>query len=238
MMMATVPFYYLTLETYYLGEMNLPSWSGPDDTQVAHFFVCMYTAYVGSQELYLHKYNFLGFEGVQFNHLVLYFLLGFEIISVVSGVGTNLYHARHNEYFRAQWGGKRYFFSHVTFMVSLCAVFMTYALISPVMSMYPKLAMFAYGSQFLQGTFLALISGATREHFKPYRRTNTFMWSCMILNGFSYLWTKEPLIDELYLMVAMNVIGWSAIMHQIYWTIVDFKRILNVRLFRIKTKAT
>lgn len=52
MMMSTIPFYYLTLETYYLGVLTLPSFSGPDDLSVLHFFVHMYTAYVGSVALW------------------------------------------------------------------------------------------------------------------------------------------------------------------------------------------
>jgi hypothetical protein len=66
-------------------------------------------------------------------------------------------------------------------MGSLATVFIAFAVFTPIMQMYPRAAMWAYGSQFLQGTFMALISGATREQFKPYRRTNTFIWSLLIL---------------------------------------------------------
>ena len=65
---------------------------------------------------------------------------------------------------------------------------MAYVFISPtVMFKYPIAMMFAYGSQFLQGTLRALISGVTREQYQPYRRTNTLMWSLMIVNVYTII---------------------------------------------------
>jgi hypothetical protein len=235
MMMSTIPFYYLTLETYYLGVLNLPPFSGPDDASIAHFIVHMYTAYCGSVALWQQEYNFLGFGELRTIHLGLYVVSMLEIFSVISGVTTNLWHARNSEGFQKAWPGKRYFFSHVSYMASLCSVFMGYVIISPsVMQKYPIAMMFAYGSQFLQGTLRALISGVTREKYQPYRRTNTTMWSLMIINAFSIIVLGHVLIDELALVVLMNLIGWGAIAHQVYWTIQDFKRVLGIRMFRIK----
>jgi hypothetical protein len=59
MTMTTVPFYYLTLETYYLGELNLPPWSGPDDTQVAYVIGCVVLSVIGT-DIMLDEYNFFG----------------------------------------------------------------------------------------------------------------------------------------------------------------------------------
>ena len=53
----------------------------------------------------------------------------------------------------------------------------------------------------------------------------------------SYSYQGEALIPELWLVVILNVIGWGAVTHQIYWTIVDFKRILGVKLLRIPDKT-
>lgn len=147
MMMSTIPFYYLTLETYYLGQLILPPFSGPDDASVAHFFVHLFTAYVGSQELWQRKFNFLGFGDIKTIYLGLYVVSILEISSVISGVATNLWHARNSENFQKAWPGKRYFFSHISYMASLCSVFMAYVFISPeVMKKYPIMMMFAYGS--------------------------------------------------------------------------------------------
>jgi hypothetical protein len=49
----------------------------------------------------------------------------------------------------------------------------------------------------------------------------------------SYCYQGEALIPEFWLMIILNVIGWSTVIHQIYWTIMDFKRILGVKLLRI-----
>ena len=59
-MMSSVPFYYFTLEEYYLGKLTLPMFSGPDDTSVAISAVCFLTAYLGS-DYWLQEHDFLGF---------------------------------------------------------------------------------------------------------------------------------------------------------------------------------
>jgi ethanolaminephosphotransferase len=97
MTMTTVPFYYLTLETYYLGEMNLPSWSGPDDTQVAYAIGCLILAVIGT-DIFLYELEFMGVK-TQVNHMVLYVLVIFEVVSIVSSFFSNVWAARKKPYF-------------------------------------------------------------------------------------------------------------------------------------------
>ena len=52
LMMSTIPFYYFTLQEYYMGKMVLAAYSGPDDTSVAISAVCFFTAYQGSYEMW------------------------------------------------------------------------------------------------------------------------------------------------------------------------------------------
>ena len=47
-MMSTIPFYCCTVQEYYLGQMILAAFSGPDDTSVAISLVCFIAAYFGS----------------------------------------------------------------------------------------------------------------------------------------------------------------------------------------------
>ena len=42
------------------------------------------------------------------------------------------------------------------------------------------------------------------------------------------------MVDELYLLVGVNVIAWTAVWHQIYYTIGDFTRILDINCFSVK----
>ena len=49
---STVPFYALTMEEYYIGMLNLPMFSGPDDTSVLISAVCFITAYLGSGDIF------------------------------------------------------------------------------------------------------------------------------------------------------------------------------------------
>jgi ethanolaminephosphotransferase len=99
MTFTTVPFYYLTLETYYLGELNLPPWSGPDDTQVAYVIGCVVVSIIGT-DIMLNEYEVLGYS-LQVNRIVLFSICTLEIFSVVSGFFSNLWNARTKEYFKA-----------------------------------------------------------------------------------------------------------------------------------------
>jgi len=47
---STVPFYCLTMEEYYIGMLNLPIFTGPDDTSVIISCMCFFAAYMGEGE--------------------------------------------------------------------------------------------------------------------------------------------------------------------------------------------
>ena len=237
MMLTTIPFYYLTIETYYLGELNLPMFSGPDDTSVAHFVAVCYTAYVGAEPLCAAEYSPFGSPKQRFAHLFVYVLASAEILSIVSGVVSNLWHARKNEYFQRVWPGTAKFIQHMSFMICLSAVFLLYSLCTPVMDNNTRSCCFAFSSHFLLATVHALIAGVSLEHFTPYRRTTLLSWGLILLNVASYLHTGAPLIDDAYLCAFMNLIGYGALAHQTVYTISDLKRILGVRMFHIKYKT-
>jgi len=58
----------------------------------------------------------------------------------------------------------------------------------------------------------------------------------MAVNGTALLATGQPLINELFLMSLIAVVGWACFVHQLYYTFADFKRILNIEIYRIKAK--
>ena len=63
------------------------------------------------------------------------------------------------------------------------------------------------------------------------------MWALMGVNAISIYTSGQPVMDE-YLMICLVVIvGWICVMHQVYHTIDDFKRILNIKMFIIKPKV-
>jgi hypothetical protein len=39
------------------------------------------------------------------------------------------------------------------------------------------------------------------------------------------------------MILLVVVVGWCSVMHQVYYTIEDFKRILNIKMFTIKPKV-
>ena len=50
---STVPFYYLTMEEYYTGMLNLPMFTGPDDTSLYISAICFTAGYMGRGEFFL-----------------------------------------------------------------------------------------------------------------------------------------------------------------------------------------
>mmetsp|Transcript_13535 Transcript_13535/g.18538 ORF Transcript_13535/g.18538 Transcript_13535/m.18538 type:complete len:107 (-) Transcript_13535:731-1051(-) len=49
---STVPFYCLTMEEYYIGMLNLPMFTGPDDTSLVIICVLFISAFLGNGEWY------------------------------------------------------------------------------------------------------------------------------------------------------------------------------------------
>jgi hypothetical protein len=50
---STVPFYYITMEEYYIGMLNLPMFTGPDDTSLLISGIAFICAYMGTGEFFL-----------------------------------------------------------------------------------------------------------------------------------------------------------------------------------------
>ena len=73
-----------------------------------------------------------------------------------------------------------------------------------------------------------MISAATLENYQPYRRNNIATWLLMLANGASIYFRGAPLIDEYLMILTVVVVGWASIFHQVYYTIEDFKRVLNI----------
>ena len=48
-----MPFYYLIMEEYYIGMLNLPMFSGPDDTSVVISGICFASFYLGSGDWFV-----------------------------------------------------------------------------------------------------------------------------------------------------------------------------------------
>lgn len=84
--MPTVPFYYMTLETYYLGKLKQPAFSGPDDVSLAIIAVSFYVGFYGN-EFFLNEYDFFGiFGNIRLSHICMYLIAIFELTSNFNSV--------------------------------------------------------------------------------------------------------------------------------------------------------
>ena len=82
-----------------------------------------------------------------------------------------------------------------------------------------------------------IVANASGENFNPYRRTTLIAWGLMSVNIVSFLFYKEPIIDEKWLFRGINVMIWSAIAHFGYYVLQELKEILGIRIFRVVPKV-
>ena len=121
-------------------------------------------------------------------------------------------------------------------MFVLFVVFLSYSLIasSVIIKEHTLLYCVAFGSHYLQATVRAMVAGISKEDFQPYRRNILLAWLLMAVNGASLVACGKPLINELLMISLIAVSGWACFVHQVYHTLADFKRILNIEIYRIK----
>lgn len=79
--------------------------------------------------MWAQEYDFIGLGKLRFGHLLLYIMCPIEIISILTGVGLNLWHGRKKEEFKKMYGGKKSFVAHITYMLVVCGVYLGYAMI-------------------------------------------------------------------------------------------------------------
>ena len=82
----------------------------------------------------------------------------------------------------------------------------------------------------------AMVASISKEDFQPYRRNTVIAWILMLVNGLSIYSTGTPLLSEFLMIALIAAVGWCCFIHQLYYTLDDFKRILNIEVFRIKPK--
>jgi ethanolaminephosphotransferase len=101
-LMPTVPFYYCNFSEYYTGVLHLPAISGPDESELIFCILCFVSAYVGDDLLSDLKIN-LGFGEQRFSHVLAYFIVVFEISSILSHTYSSLSNAKNEPHFKSRF---------------------------------------------------------------------------------------------------------------------------------------
>lgn len=100
--MPTVPFYYCNFSEYYTGVLHLPAISGPDESELIFCIMCFVSAYVGDDIMSDMKVNF-GLGEQKFSHVLAYFIVVFEIASILSHTYSSLSNAKNEEHFKSRF---------------------------------------------------------------------------------------------------------------------------------------
>lgn len=101
-LMPTVPFYYCNFSEYYTGVLHLPAISGPDESELVFCIGCFISAYIGDELMASMSIN-LGFGEMKFSHFLAYFIVVFEIVSILSHTYSSLKAARNEPHFKSRF---------------------------------------------------------------------------------------------------------------------------------------
>lgn len=85
------------------------------------------------------------------SHICMYIVAVLELSSNLNSVYTNLWQGRKSASFKEMYASNKSFLTHLSYMVTVVAVFMGYSLLtqSKVINEYPILVHLAYGAHFL-----------------------------------------------------------------------------------------
>ena len=233
------------MEEYYIGMLNLPMFSGPDDTSLLISSVCFLGAYLGTGDWWYENIEVPFGLPELFNiepkirKSTLFVLLIYcaEVTLVVSGSLHKYWNARNESHFKNRFTWQS-FLSHGGYMFLNILVYDTYGIIcgSDILHTHPRSIVFCFAGQFLQAVLRMIVANASGENFNPYRRTTLIAWGLMTVNIVSFITTKEALIDEKWLFRGINVMIWSAIAHFGYYVLQELKTVLGIRIFTVKPK--
>jgi len=150
---STVPFYAITMEEYYIGMLNLPIFTGPDDTSLLISGICFLSAYLGSGDWWLDQVAVpFGLDEVlgtpqtlrrsTYGVFVVYIV---EVMSILFGSFFKYWNARNESHFKERFTWFS-FISHGGYMVFNIIVYDTYSMLSGSQILYthPRSIVFCF----------------------------------------------------------------------------------------------
>jgi len=153
-----VPFYYLTMEEYYIGMLNLPMFSGPDDTSVIISGICFFSAYMGGGEWYQEHLEVpfgldvtLGIPStIRRSTFAVYLIYTVEISFVVIGSLFKYWKARDESHFKQRFTMKS-FVLHGGYMWANIFIYDIYGVLcgSNILHTHTRSVVFCFAGQFL-----------------------------------------------------------------------------------------
>jgi hypothetical protein len=206
-MIALFPFYFVTMEQYYTGEMNFPPINGVDEGSVFVLIMSFVTAFYGNMELWAQIVTvpFLGWK-IPLNYTVKY-----SVIYVIYGYGlsglVNIYQCRHKEHFKAIYQ-RKYFVAQIIFyfvpvitmtmlqVYSQCDIWKTHA----------RTIGLVFGFQIVYVILRFQYSHIIHAQVNPFRRSILLIWLIQWFNLYHLVVNKNAYFDEvasLYVCLAI-----------------------------------
>jgi len=171
------------------------------------------------------------------SHTLLGMLIPLEFFGIFGHIYSSINESKEKEHFKKRYSSMT-FLSQMLILPLMIIVWTSYQFVPGTKSRdeYNMLVILGYGAQFLQATHRLMVCDVTLAPFYAIRRTHVLVWALLAANGFCLISSqgKQGLMDEWYLLVGVNLISWAAVWHQIWFTIGDFTRILDINCFTVK----
>merc|ERR1712232_614212 len=167
--LSTLPFFYLTMEEYFLGHQTQPLIGGPDDMCLLMAFACFLCAHKDMQlKLTTEVAPIPGVGPMRCSSIIVGILWFVEAVSIISSF-LNYRKARTNSHFQNTFSW-RVFTGLGGFMFLNTVIYTLYgcATGSDVLDTHTHLPVLAFAGQYLQVTLRMLLAHATGDAVQPY----------------------------------------------------------------------
>ena len=223
-MIVTVPFYFATLESYYIGGVFLPEVNAVTDGWIIYLLVCVFSAFVGYE--WLISPVFLGLRLAQLGGVL---FIPFAIIFATLNIYEIFYRSDRvrdydfEEVCRAVW----------LVILIILTIFLNSILTPGDILQTPVPVLYLFGLLIIRPIIFMQLYLVTGQPLLLWRRTAFFtvvvLWIVTIVGGY-YEFEYWHLLVMYITLIAINAL---AALHMIYFTLIELGNILDIDVFSI-----
>lgn len=234
MQVSTVPFYYITMEEYFIGKMTLPAIGGPDDMALVVTGLCFLGAHLGTK-MSTEVSLFSGLPPMKISAIGTVVLWNVEMVAVIGSL-VNYWRARAEPHLKARFTW-RCFLRLGGYMLLNVVIYNLYGIAcSDVLYTHTRLVVLAFGGQYLQVTLRMVVSNATGDEVDPIHWTALVSWGLLCANMVSFVANGAAFIPDVYVFWAINALAWCSVAHYGFSVIGELKDILGIYMFKVGRK--
>ena len=191
-MIALWPFYFVTMEQYYTGEMNFPPINGVDEGSLVITGLSFISAYYGNVEFWTQQIDVPGMGKTQLNQGVTYIIILVIYAYGLSGL-VNIYYGRHLAHFKAIYK-PQFFVAQMFFYFFNVYTWTMMQLYSPtkIWETHPRTIGTTFGFIVVYVLLRMQYSCVIHAQVNPFRRSILLIWVLQWVNIYHMAMYKTP----------------------------------------------